>query len=112
PGVYANRTPLPGIQGLAWGDVNLDGNQQLYAVYDLGNGAGPTLGTITVDFTNNRAIFNALGPIGIPGWRIEALAFFNHETARDPQHQGLYAVAVGGNVGATATLIQINPLIS
>ncbi|MGN6370638.1 MAG: beta strand repeat-containing protein [Phycisphaerae bacterium] len=106
----ANGNPLSGIQGLAWGDVNLDGGQQLYAVYDLQNGNGPTLGTITVDFNNNRAVFIPFAPIGIGGGRIKALAFSNHETALDPNHQGLFAVADGGTAGPTDSLIQINPL--
>ena len=110
PVVDASGNNLTGLQGLAWGDVNLDGNEQLYAIYDLGNGAGPTLGTISLNFNASQAVFNPLGALGLTGAHVQAMAFFNHETAFDSSHQGLYIIAAGGAAGATSTLFQINPL--
>ena len=110
PVVDANGNPLSGIQGLAWGDPNLTGSQQLFAIYDLNNGNGPVLGTITIDFGSNRAFFLPLGGgMGLVGAHVEAMAFYNHETARDPAHQGLYVVAEGGVAGLLHALSRSIP---
>ena len=89
----ADNTVLRDAQALAYGDPNFTGTQQLYAVYDLGDGNGPTLGTIDTD----TGIFTPIGPLGLgPNARVSAIAFSPGATALNPFQQGLYAIANPG----------------
>ena len=105
--VDSSNNALAGIEGLAFGDVNLNGSQQLYAVYDLHNGQGPILGTLSVNGTN--AVFYQLGVLGLSGATVQAIAFSNHQTSYDANHQGLYLIATGGAAGVHSTLFQVDP---
>jgi hypothetical protein len=103
----ANDTPLRNVQGLAYGSVNLNGSEQLYAIYDLGNGAGPTLGTINT----TTGVFTPIGALNIGTLgRVYGMAFSPGGTPADPTHQGLFVVADPDTLDTTQTLYQVNPL--
>jgi hypothetical protein len=107
------HTQLKNLQALAYGDPNLDGVAQLYAVYDLGDGSGPTLGTITEAST--MAVFTpitALG-LGLHG-KVFTLGFTPGGTAADPAHESLYVVADPNywDFNTTQYLYQVNMTFS
>ncbi len=108
PVTLADTTVLRGAQALAYGDPNFTGTQQLYAVYDLGDGNGPTLGTI--DTTSG--IFTPIGPLGLGQTaRVSAIAFSPGGTAINPFQQGLYVIADPNTQDndSTQTLYQEDP---
>ncbi len=113
---------LSGNQGIAYGSVNLDGTESLYAIYDInfndGNGLTPTLGIITPQFNGNTLTGAVFTPVGTTGLglsnlaAVEGLAFSPGSTPLDPSHQGLYIIA-DTNVSdsdISGKLYQVNPL--
>lgn len=89
------HTPLKNLQALAYGDPNLDGSAELYAVYDLGDGNGPTLGILTaLAGTANQEIFTPIQALGLGAHgRVSSISFSPGGTTGDPTHQSLYVVA-------------------
>ncbi len=72
--VKAGATGLRNVQALDFGRLTLGGAEQLFAVYDRSDGAGPQLGTIdsaTGQFTSLNAAGLGLGV----GARVAAMAF-------------------------------------
>jgi hypothetical protein len=114
---------LTGNQGIAYGSVNLDGNEALYAVYDVdfddGNGSTPTLGIITPTFDPMTgqlvsAVFTPVGSAGLGlgvNSKVEGIAFAPGSSAYDPSHQALYIIADpdATDNDVTGTLYQVDP---
>ncbi len=91
---------LGGVQGMDFGDPNKDGSEEIYAIYDDGN--GPTLGLVSLSRggSNNLLTGSEFLPIGalLPGAtapNVQAMAFSPHDGVNgNPGLQGLYFVAV------------------
>ncbi len=80
--------PLEGVQALAYGDPNLDGSQQLYAVYNEG-------GVTKLGILNPATgVFTAVAqPFGNAQVAVQAIAFAPGSSKLDPGHQALYMLA-------------------
>ncbi|HVT80544.1 MAG TPA: hypothetical protein VHM90_07800, partial [Phycisphaerae bacterium] len=88
----ANSTTvhLQNVEALAYGDPDLTGTASLYAVYDLGDGNGPTLGTINI----NTGVFTPTTALQLGAHaRVSAMAFTAGGTSADPNHQAFYVIA-------------------
>ena len=91
PVQLGNGTLLKNVEAMAYGDPNLTGTEQLYAVYDLHDGNGPTLGTINT----TTGVFTKIGTgllLGANG-KVTAMAFTRGGTTADPTHETLYLAA-------------------
>ncbi len=94
PITLSNGKPLFDVEAMAYGDLNLNGNDQLYAIYDLHNGAGPTLGVISISVSQTTAIFTPIGSMNLgPNAVVTAMAFTLGGTTIDETHQSLYVAA-------------------
>lgn len=102
-GVIVN---LVGVQGMDFGSINLDGTELLYAVYNLGDGNGPTLGTINT--ATGRFTKTAVLSLGGVTARVKALSFAPG-SGSIPGKQGLYVVAVPQPNNPDQYVFEVNP---
>jgi hypothetical protein len=96
------------VEAIAFGDPNLTGTEQLYAVIDQGDGSGPALGLL--DPTTGA--FTFIGSLGM-GFHaaVTAIVFTPGGTSGDPSHQSFYAFADPDTLDRSSVerIYQVNP---
>jgi len=100
-------TPVTGVWGLDFGDIGMDGHEELYAICTVGRTYSMWLGTITLDYPGDQAIFTGIVELedqnGAPMQQVKAMAFSPGQGSIDGQ-QGLYVMDRGNR------LYEVNPV--